>query len=95
MTLPPDTCPYMSRPCLPSCRTAWFVPAVAAQRVRSLHENDGIGHGRFVWMRTVGDAALGIPAPMLAAVPSIMRAGSLPEPEASSVRCLKNPLDTI
>ena len=68
---------------------------IGCQRRENVHVRDGIDEATFVAMRTARDATLAMPALLLPAVQTNLRAGALPEPEANGVRYLKLPIDTL
>ena len=72
----------------PACETT-----IGAQRRDNIHVRDGIDEARFVAMRTARDATLSLPALILPAVQTNIRAGALPDAEDNGVRYLRIPLD--
>jgi glyoxylase-like metal-dependent hydrolase (beta-lactamase superfamily II) len=66
---------------------------IAAQKRHNIHVRHGIDEDAFVAMREARDATLEMPALILPAVQTNIRAGELPPPEDNGIRYLKLPLD--
>jgi glyoxylase-like metal-dependent hydrolase (beta-lactamase superfamily II) len=69
--------------------------SIGAQKRDNIHVRAGIGETEFVQLREARDATLAMPALILQAVQTNIRAGALPEAEANGVRYLKIPIDQI
>ncbi|MFC3550858.1 MBL fold metallo-hydrolase [Lysobacter cavernae] len=69
--------------------------SIGAQKRDNIHVGKGTGEDAFVAMREARDATLAMPALILPAVQTNIRAGALPEPEDNGVRYLKIPLDRL
>ena len=65
---------------------------VGAQRRDSVHVHDGVSEDDFVAMREARDATLAVPKLLLPSIQVNVRAGNLPEAEATGVRYLRIPV---
>ncbi|MEZ0472277.1 MBL fold metallo-hydrolase [Luteimonas salinilitoris] len=68
---------------------------IGEQKRQNIHVREGTGEAQFVQMREARDATLPMPALIIPAVQTNIRAGALPEPESNGTRYLKIPLDTL
>ncbi|WP_407352544.1 MBL fold metallo-hydrolase [Luteimonas sp. R10] len=68
---------------------------IGAQKRHNIHVREGTGEAQFVQLREARDATLAMPALIIPAVQTNIRAGALPEPENNGTRYLKIPLDTL
>ncbi len=68
---------------------------IGAQKRDNIHVGQGRDETGFVALREARDATLAMPALLLPAVQTNLRAGALPAPEANGVRYLKLPLDVL
>jgi len=71
---------------------AWET-TVADEKARNVHIGGGVTEEDYVKMREARDATLAAPVLLLPSLQVNIRAGQLPEPEASGRRYLKIPLD--
>ncbi|ASR42442.1 MBL fold metallo-hydrolase [Xanthomonas citri pv. mangiferaeindicae] len=94
-TLPDTTRVFVCHDYGPGGRPVACETTIGHQRRENIHVRDGIDEATFVAMRTARDATLAMPALLLPAVQTNLRAGALPEPEANGVRYLKLPIDTL
>lgn len=74
----------------PACETS-----IGEQKRANIHVRDGIGEDEFVRKREARDATLAMPALIIPAVQTNIRAGELPPAEDNGVRYLKVPLDKL
>lgn len=95
LELPPQTRLFMCHDYGPGGRDIAWQSTVAAERAENIHIRDGVGEAEFVAMRQARDKTLGMPALIIPALQVNMRAGALPEPEASGKRFLKVPVDVL
>lgn len=91
--LPDDTRVFVCHDYGPGGREIACETSIGAQKRDNIHVRDGIGEDEFVSMREARDATLAMPALILPAVQTNIRAGALPPPEDNGVRYLKIPLD--
>lgn len=68
---------------------------IGEQKRHNIHVREGTSETQFVEMREARDATLAMPALIIPAVQTNIRAGALPEPESNGTRYLKIPLDTL
>ena len=95
LELPPQTRLFMCHDYGPGGRDIAWQSTVAAERAENIHIRDGVGEAEFVAMRQARDKTLAMPALIIPALQVNMRAGALPEPEASGKRFLKVPVDVL
>ena len=95
LELPLRTRLFMCHDYGPGGRDIAWQSTVAAERAENIHIRDGVGEAEFVAMRQARDKTLGMPALIIPALQVNMRAGALPEPEASGKRFLKVPVDVL
>ncbi len=93
--LPDDTRVFVCHDYGPGGREVACETTIGAQRRNNIHVGDGAGEDAYVALRTARDATLPMPALILPAVQTNIRAGALPPPEANGVRYLKIPLDRL
>lgn len=99
LALPPATrlfiCHDYGRGGGPGGRPIAWETTVAAQRAENIHVQDGVTEDAFVALRTARDATLAMPKLIIPAIQVNMRAGDLPEPDASGQRYLKMPINVL
>ena len=95
LSLPPDTRLFMCHDYMPNGREVCWETTVAEERARNIHVHDGVSEDDFVAMRTARDATLGMPRLIIPSLQVNMKAGGLPEPDATGKRFLKVPLDVL
>lgn len=93
--LPDDTRVFVCHDYGPGGREVACETTIGAQKRENIHVRDGTGEDEYVALRTARDSTLAMPALILPAVQTNIRAGALPEPEGNGVRYLKIPLDRI
>jgi len=94
-SLPGDTRVFVCHDYGPGGREIACETTIAAQRRDNIHVHDGATEDDYVALRTARDATLAMPALILPAVQTNIRAGLLPPPEGNGVRYLKIPIDRI
>ena len=94
-SLPDDTRVFVCHDYGPGGREIACETTIAAQRRDNIHVHDGATEDDYVALRTSRDATLAMPALILPAVQTNIRAGRLPPPEGNGVRYLKIPIDRI
>ena len=94
-TLPDDTRVFVCHDYGPGGREVACETTIGAQRRDNIHVRDGATEDDYVAQRTARDATLPMPALILPAVQTNIRAGALPLPESNGVRYLRIPLDRI
>jgi len=94
-SLPGDTRVFVCHDYGPGGREVACETTIAAQRRDNIHLHDGATEDDYVALRTARDATLAMPALILPAVQTNIRAGLLPPPEGNGVRYLKIPIDRI
>ena len=92
-TLPDDTRLFVCHDYGPGGREVACETTLGAQKRTNIHVRDGIGEDEFVTMRQARDATLPMPALILPAVQTNIRAGALPDADDNGVRYLRIPLD--
>lgn len=95
LSLPPETRLFMCHDYAPGGREYKHEATVAEQKRANIHVHDGVSREEFIRMRTARDKTLNVPALLLPAIQINIRAGRLPEPEASGVSYLRIPLNTL
>ncbi|MEW5962237.1 MAG: MBL fold metallo-hydrolase [Pseudomonadota bacterium] len=95
LALPGDMRLFMCHDYAPGGREIRWETTVAEQRAHNIHVREGIGEEEFVAMRTRRDATLALPQLIIPSIQVNMRAGHLPEPDASGKRFLKVPVDGL
>lgn len=94
-TLPDDTRVFVCHDYGPNGREVACETTLRAQKRENIHVRAGIGEDEYVALREARDATLPMPALILPAVQTNLRAGALPAPEDNGVRYLKIPLDRL
>lgn len=94
-TLPDETRVFVCHDYGPNGREVACETTLGAQKRDNIHLRDGIGEDAYVALREARDATLPMPALILPAVQTNIRAGALPPPEDNGVRYLKIPLDRL
>ena len=79
----------------PGGRAAACETTIGAQKRGNIHVHEGVDEATFVALRETRDRTLSMPALIIPAVQSNVRAGALPPPEANGIRYLRIPLDTL
>ncbi|HZX78881.1 MBL fold metallo-hydrolase [Lysobacter sp.] len=92
-TLPDETRVFVCHDYGPGGREVACETTLGTQRRENIHVHDGIAEDEFVAMRQARDATLPMPALILPAVQTNIRAGALPEADDNGVRYLRIPLD--
>ncbi|HEY0503908.1 MAG TPA: MBL fold metallo-hydrolase [Lysobacter sp.] len=94
--LPPDdTRVFVCHDYGPGGREVACETTIGAQRRDNIHVREGIPENDYVAQRTARDATLAMPALILPAVQTNIRAGALPPPDTNGVRYLRIPIDRI
>ena len=93
--LPDDTRVFVCHDYGPNGREVACETSLGAQKRENIHVRAGIGEDEYVALREARDATLPMPALILPAVQTNLRAGALPAPEDNGVRYLKFPLDRL
>ena len=94
-TVPDDTRVFVCHDYGPGGREVACETTLGAQKRDNIHLRGDVDEAAFVAMRTARDATLAMPALILPAVQTNIRAGALPEADDNGVRYLKLPLDTL
>ncbi|RDY65749.1 MBL fold metallo-hydrolase [Lysobacter soli] len=94
-SLPDDTRVFVCHDYGPGGREIACETTIGAQRRDNIHVRDGIPEDDYVAQRTARDATLAMPALILPAVQTNIRAGALPPPDTNGVRYLRIPIDRI
>ena len=92
LDLPADTRLYVGHDYPDEGKAPEYMATVAEHRLRNRHVKDGIGKAKVMAMREARDAALPLPARMLAALQVNIRGGRLPEGEGDGQSYLKIPV---
>jgi hypothetical protein len=79
----------------PNGREIRWETTVAEQLAHNIHVRDGITEDQFVATREARDATLDMPKLIIPSLQVNMRAGDLPEPDASGKRFLKVPINGL
>jgi glyoxylase-like metal-dependent hydrolase (beta-lactamase superfamily II) len=95
LALPDETRLFMCHDYGPDGRAIRWETTVAEERANNIHVRDGVSEDEFVAMRTARDATLGMPQLIIPSLQVNMKAGQLPEPDASGTRFLKVPLNSL
>ncbi|MDG2519844.1 MBL fold metallo-hydrolase [Lysobacter soli] len=93
--LPDDTRVFVCHDYGPGGREVACETTIGAQRRDNIHVREGIPENDYVAQRTARDATLAMPALILPAVQTNIRAGALPPPDTNGVRYLRIPIDRI
>lgn len=92
-TLPAETGLFMCHDYGPNGRDVRWEASIGDERVHNIHVRDGITEDEFVAMREARDKTLAMPKLIISSLQVNIRAGRLPEPDASGKRFLKVPLN--
>lgn len=95
LALPSETRLFMCHDYAPGGRPVQWETTVAEQRAKNIHVRDGITEDEFVKLRTARDATLPVPDLIIPSVQINIRAGNLPEPDETSRRHLKVPINEL
>lgn len=94
-TLPTETRLFMCHDYGPNGREIMWETTVGEERKHNIHVGDGITEGEFVTKREARDKTLGMPRLIIPSLQVNIRAGHLPEPDASGRSFLKVPLNSL
>ena len=94
-SLPDETRVFVCHDYGPNGRPVACETTLGAQKRDNIHVREGVGEDDYVAMREARDATLAMPALILPAVQTNIRAGALPPPEDNGVRYLKIPVDRL
>lgn len=94
-SLPPETRLFMCHDYGPNGREIRWETTVAEERAHNIHVRDGISEDEFVAMREARDKTLAVPRLILPSLQVNIRAGHLPEPDASGKRFFKLPVNGL
>ncbi|MET3931518.1 glyoxylase-like metal-dependent hydrolase (beta-lactamase superfamily II) [Lysobacter sp. OAE881] len=94
-SLPDDTRVFVCHDYGPGGREVACETTIGAQRRENIHVRDGVPEDDYVAQRTARDATLAMPALILPAVQTNIRAGALPPPDTNGIRYLRIPIDRI
>lgn len=94
-TLPPQTRLFMCHDYGPDGRDYRWETTVGEERANNIHVRDGMTEESFVALREARDKTLGMPRLIVPSLQVNIRAGHLPEPDASGKRFLKVPIDVL
>jgi glyoxylase-like metal-dependent hydrolase (beta-lactamase superfamily II) len=94
-TLPRQTRLFMCHDYAPDGRDYRWETTVDEERTNNIHVRDGTTEDTFVTMRETRDKALGMPRLIVPSLQVNIRAGHLPEPDASGKRFLKVPVNGL
>ncbi len=92
LSLPPEMRLFMCHDYGPNGRDICWETTVADERAHNIHVRDGISEDEYVAMREARDKTLGMPRLIMPSLQVNIRAGHLPEPDASGKIFLKVPL---
>jgi glyoxylase-like metal-dependent hydrolase (beta-lactamase superfamily II) len=95
LALPPQTRLFMCHDYAPNGRDIRWETTVAEERAHNIHVRDGITEDEFVTLREARDKTLGMPRLIVPSLQVNMRAGHLPDPDASGKRYLKVPVNGL
>jgi glyoxylase-like metal-dependent hydrolase (beta-lactamase superfamily II) len=91
--LPDNTRVFVCHDYGPNGRDVACETSIGAQKRDNIHLRAGTTQDAFVALRDARDRTLSMPALILPAIQTNIRAGALPAPESNGVRYLKLPLD--
>jgi hypothetical protein len=94
-TLPGEMRLFMCHDYQPGGREVRWETTVNEERCRNIHVRDGVTEDEFVAMREARDKTLGMPRLIIPSLQVNIRAGHLPEPDASGKRFLKVPVNVL
>ncbi len=95
LSLPSEMRMFICHDYGPGGREIAWETSVGEQRSKNIHVHDGVVEDEYVKMRTERDAQLSMPKLIIPSVQVNMRAGEMPEPDASGKRYLKVPVDGL
>ncbi len=95
LALPPETRLFMCHDYGANGREIRWETSVADERAHNIHVHDGVSEDDFVAVRIARDDKLAMPKLIIPSLQVNMKAGRLPEPEATGVRYLKVPLNGL
>jgi glyoxylase-like metal-dependent hydrolase (beta-lactamase superfamily II) len=95
LSLPKDMRLFMCHDYGPGGRDIRWETSVGEERANNIHVRDGVSEDEFVAMRTARDQTLGMPKLIIPSIQVNIRAGQLPEPDASGKRFLKVPVNEL
>ena len=95
LDLPGDLRLFMCHDYGPNGREIRWETTVADERKHNIHVKDGTSEDAFVAMREARDKTLAMPRLIIPSLQVNMKAGRLPEPDATGKRFMKVPLDTL
>jgi len=95
LALPPQTRLFMCHDYGPNGRDIRWETTVADERAHNIHVRDGVTEDAFVALRETRDKTLGMPKLIIPSLQVNIRAGHLPEPDASGKRFLKVPVNGL
>jgi glyoxylase-like metal-dependent hydrolase (beta-lactamase superfamily II) len=95
LSLPKDMRLFMCHDYGPDGRDIRWETSVGEERANNIHVRDGVSEDEFVAMRTARDQTLGMPKLIIPSIQVNIRAGQLPEPDASGKRFLKVPVNEL
>ncbi len=95
LELPPETRLFMCHDYGPNGRDIRWETTVAEERAHNIHVRDGVTEDEFVALREARDKTLGMPRLIVPSLQVNIRAGHLPEPDASGKRFLKVPVNEL
>ncbi|ABD87478.1 MBL fold metallo-hydrolase [Rhodopseudomonas palustris] len=95
LALPGETRLFMCHDYAPNGRDIRWEATVAEERATNIHVQEAISEDQFVSMRNARDAGLEMPRLIIPSLQVNMKAGQLPQPDASGKRFLKVPLNGL
>ncbi len=95
LSLPDETRLFMCHDYMPGGRELKWQTTVAEQKAGNIHIKSGTSEADFCQMRTERDKQLAVPKLILPSLQINIRAGKLPEPEASGSQFIKLPLNKL
>jgi hypothetical protein len=94
-TLPAETRLFMCHDYGPNGREIRWETSVGEERKHNIHVRDGITEDEFVTMREARDRTLSMPRLIMPSLQVNIRAGHLPDPDASGKVFLKVPINAL
>jgi glyoxylase-like metal-dependent hydrolase (beta-lactamase superfamily II) len=94
-TLPAETRLFMCHDYSPNGRDIRWETTVREERTNNVHIRDGVTEDEFVQMRVARDRTLSMPRLIVPSLQVNIRAGHLPEPDASGKVFLKVPVNSL
>ena len=95
LSLAPDTMLYLCHDYPPDGREMRYRCSIREQRESNIHIGGGRTRDEFIALRQARDKTLSLPALILPAIQTNIRAGAVPEPEDNAVSYLKIPLNQL